>query len=122
MERMLSRDGHDITCAFDGPAAIRHVDIERPDVVLLDITLGPPFDGIEVYRRLPRGLPVIIVSGLTSEEIRSRAVESVNALAGAVSILGKPIDYDALRNMLALLAGRAPTLLPDSDDEPPTTP
>jgi DNA-binding response OmpR family regulator len=118
MVRYLSKDGHEVVCAFDGPAALRQIDIGNPDVVLLDIGLGPPFDGVKVFRRLPRAIPVVLVSGLTPEEIRSRAMDSVNALAGVVSIIAKPVDFAELRRVLALIGGDPPTRLPDDDDDP----
>jgi DNA-binding response OmpR family regulator len=47
----LERDGHEVVCVFDGPAALDAARSQPPDVVVLDLGL-PGLDGIEVCRRL----------------------------------------------------------------------
>ncbi|GAB2921925.1 response regulator transcription factor [Micromonospora polyrhachis] len=47
----LERDGHEVSCVFDGPAAVTAARAQRPDVVVLDLGL-PGLDGIEVCRQL----------------------------------------------------------------------
>ncbi|RSM62024.1 DNA-binding response regulator [Actinoplanes sp. ATCC 53533] len=47
----LERDGHDVECVFDGPAAVDAARARPPDVVVLDLGL-PELDGIEVCRQL----------------------------------------------------------------------
>lgn len=57
--------------ATDGPAALRLIAIESPDLVLLDADM-PGMDGFEVLKQIKASpittdLPVIMVTGLTSE-------------------------------------------------------
>jgi DNA-binding response OmpR family regulator len=47
----LERDGHEVTCVFDGLAAVQAARTQPPDVVVLDLGL-PALDGIEVCRQL----------------------------------------------------------------------
>ncbi len=47
----LGRDGYQVDCVFDGPAAIAAARAHPPDVVVLDLML-PGLDGIEVCRQL----------------------------------------------------------------------
>lgn len=47
----LERDGHDVRCVFDGPAALVAAREHAPDVVVLDLGL-PGLDGVEVCRQL----------------------------------------------------------------------
>ncbi|HET8680454.1 MAG TPA: response regulator [Micromonosporaceae bacterium] len=47
----LERDGHEVTCVFDGPAAVDAARQQPPDVVVLDLAL-PGMDGVEVCRQL----------------------------------------------------------------------
>lgn len=47
----LERDGHQVTCAFDGPSAVAAARDKAPDVVILDLGL-PDLDGIEVCRQV----------------------------------------------------------------------
>lgn len=57
-------------------------------------------DGLEVARRLPRGVPLVLVSGMSEAEIRERARSLEDAINAAVDILPKPVDYDALSQLL----------------------
>jgi putative two-component system response regulator len=76
----------------------------QPDLVLLDWHM-PKLDGFAVLAQLrksaPAGefLPVLVITGENTAEMRSRALE-----AGANDFLGKPIDYTEvmlrIRNLL----------------------
>ena len=69
----------------------------QPDLVLLDLNM-PGLDGFAVLKQLresaPAGefLPVLVITGDTASETRSRALA-----AGANDFLGKPIDYTEVR-------------------------
>jgi CheY-like chemotaxis protein len=99
--------GHDVRVAHDGPSALAQARGEPPDMVFLDIGL-PGMDGYEVARRLrrqPGGGRVFLVAltGYGQEEDRRRARE-----AGFDAYLVKPVDPDALRELLAQHRGRHP--------------
>ncbi|GIF16334.1 putative sensory transduction protein [Actinoplanes teichomyceticus] len=47
----LERDGHDVTCVFDGPGAVSAARDRSPDLVVLDLGL-PGLDGVEVCRQV----------------------------------------------------------------------
>jgi putative two-component system response regulator len=75
----------------DGAAALEHIKVEPPDVVLVDVQM-PGLDGYEVCRRIkasPRGhlLPVVMMTSLNETDDRQRALE-----AGADDFMAKPID------------------------------
>ena len=75
--------------ATDGPAALRLIAIESPDLVLLDADM-PGMDGFEVLKQIKASpittdLPVIMVTGLTSE-----AHERNGLGLGAADFIGKP--------------------------------
>src|SRR3954471_23481124 len=52
MAAALAGDGHAIDEAADGTAALERLAQRAYDVVLLDVGLGGPPDGVEVCRRL----------------------------------------------------------------------
>ena len=60
----LEMEGHETLLASDGETALKRIEIDQPDVVLLDVMM-PIFDGWEVLRRLNmlelRKRPKIIV-------------------------------------------------------------
>jgi DNA-binding response OmpR family regulator len=58
--RYLCRDGHQVECVHDGYAALRRVEEEPPDLVILDLML-PGISGLEVCRRLRQNWPIPIV-------------------------------------------------------------
>ena len=72
----LRRDGHAVVSAADGDEALRLYREDRPDLVVLDLTL-PGTDGIEVCRRLRSGVgadgrrvPLIMLTARGEEEDR----------------------------------------------------
>ncbi|SFS36637.1 response regulator YycF [Marininema halotolerans] len=64
----LSKEGHEVTCIYDGQEAIERILAEPPDLVLLDLML-PGADGIEVCRQVRQHhqLPIIMVTAKDSE-------------------------------------------------------
>lgn len=100
--------GYGTRAAHDGPEALRIAPEFAPDVALLDLGL-PVMDGYELARRLrsaPGGdrLRLIAVTGYGQEADRRRAVE-----AGFDAHLVKPVDIDAIADLLRRNAGSAST-------------
>ncbi|MDE0809956.1 MAG: PleD family two-component system response regulator [Alphaproteobacteria bacterium] len=95
LEAKLSKEYFDVLSAYDGPEALRVIEENRPDLILLDVMM-PGMDGFEVCRRI-RGnpatmhLPVVMVTALTDPSDRVKGLE-----AGADDFLTKPVDDVAL--------------------------
>ncbi|MFI7284361.1 response regulator [Micromonospora chersina] len=84
----LERDGHQVSCVFDGRAAVDAVRRDRPDVVVLDLAL-PGLDGIQVCRQIRTFTDCYVVM-LTA---RSEEVDKLVGLgAGADDYLTKPFS------------------------------
>ena len=68
VRRYLIRDGHQVECVHDGDAALRRVEEEPPDLVVLDLML-PGIGGLEVCRRLRARwpIPVVMLTALGEE-------------------------------------------------------
>lgn len=63
-----------ISVVSSGEAAIEKAKTEKPDLVLMDITLKGKMDGIEAASVITRlGIPVIYLSALTDKDIKKRA-------------------------------------------------
>lgn len=101
--RILTAPGIRVLRAADGRAVLDILSRERPDLVILDVSM-PYFNGFQVsaiLREDPslRDLPILILTG----QPRSREAESLRA--GADEYMTKPFDVNdllaAVRSLLA---------------------
>jgi|SRR6185503_12419743 len=101
LRMLLELDGHVVEAAAEGHAALEIARGKDPDVALVDIGL-PGIDGYEVARRIRAAdgkRPLLIaLTGYGQPEDRRRAAE-----AGFDSVLVKPVDPNALSDLLATL-------------------
>jgi two-component system KDP operon response regulator KdpE len=111
----VQRAGHRVAEAADARAALSLLDIEKPDVVLLDLGL-PDRDGLELIGpiRARSTATLIVVSA------RDDSAEKVAALdLGADDYLTKPFDTEellariraALRHQRAATGGELPSVI-----------
>ena len=100
LRAVLENDYH-VAEADSGAALRRALDLEQPDVVLLDMKL-PDADGLGLLPAIKQRWPetqVIVLTGAPKEsEAMAAAVEAVNR--GAFSLLSKSADFD-LQTLLA---------------------
>jgi class 3 adenylate cyclase len=94
--RRLTREGHGVTEAASGRTALRILEAEEVDLVLLDLMM-PEMNGLQVLERLKaderlREIPVIMISGLQETDGVIRCIE-----AGAEDYLPKPFNPVLLR-------------------------
>jgi two-component system, chemotaxis family, CheB/CheR fusion protein len=97
---LLNFTGNETQTAHDGLQAIEMAEMFRPDVVLLDIGL-PKLSGYDVCRHIreqPWGKNMVLVA-LTGWGLEEDRRESKDA--GFDHHLVKPMDFDALRGLLA---------------------
>lgn len=91
LTRRLGRDGHQVIEAISGRTALDLLGAHEVDLILLDL-LMPELNGFQVLAKLKaderlRGIPVVIISGLTDMDGIIRCIE-----AGAEDYLPKPIN------------------------------
>ena len=95
-----------VGAAADGAEAVDLALAERPDVVLMDLSM-PVMDGIEAIRRLRGRDPEARIVVLTSFSDRERILDALDA--GAIGYLLKDAEPDELiRGVRAAAAGEAP--------------
>jgi DNA-binding response OmpR family regulator len=107
----LRSDGHVVTIAEDGPAAVTLVNSTRPDAVVLDLML-PGFDGLEVCRRIQRDRPVPVIM-LTARGSETDLV--VGLEVGADDYLAKPFSMRELTARVRALLRRAERMASDPE-------
>jgi len=91
LEGILSDDGFEVMHAYNGYEALKKIEAESPDIVLLDIWM-PGMDGIETLREIKKmapNLPVVMITGHGSIESAVDATKS-----GAFDFLEKPLSID----------------------------
>lgn len=64
----LQKEGYTVVCAYDGEEAMKKVEEENPDLILLDIML-PHKDGMEVCREIRKthDMPIVMLTAKDSE-------------------------------------------------------
>jgi CheY-like chemotaxis protein len=99
MRRLLETSGYRVLEAINGEEAVRIAEIERPDLILMDLSL-PLLDGLAATRRIREreGLlhvPIIAVSAHDTADFHAEALA-----AGCNDYVTKPIDFDQLESLL----------------------
>jgi DNA-binding response OmpR family regulator len=94
LSRGMEADGHRVSSAEDGGAAILAMQREMPDLTILDLNL-PVMDGEQVLvqmRVLDSHLPVLVLTGRQELETRIRCLD-----LGADDLMVKPFSLHELR-------------------------
>jgi len=95
LSRRLARRGYEVVVAVDGQAGVDLAASERPDLILMDMSL-PVIDGWEATRRIKGApetgaIPVIALTAHAMATDREKALE-----AGCDDYDTKPIDLPRL--------------------------
>ncbi len=91
LKGILSDDGFEVIHAYNGYEALKKIETESPDIVLLDIWM-PGMDGIETLKEIKKNspnLPVVMITGHGTIEAAVDATKS-----GAYDFLEKPLSID----------------------------
>jgi len=91
-ERIKMRE-HESEVALDGEQALKKMEDDIPDVVVLDLKM-PGMDGMEVLKKIRKAYPkvqVIMLTGHGSEKDEEEARK-----LGAFEYLEKPVEIDTL--------------------------
>ena len=87
-----------ILTALNATEALRIVEKEKPQLILLDVMMRNSVDGIETLKRIrkmDKDVKVIMVSGVEDQDIMDRAGE-----LGACGYLTKPLLLDELEKVI----------------------
>ena len=107
LSRRLQRRGFEVVIAVDGAEGVARTIADRPDLVLMDISL-PVLDGWEATRQIKaddriRTIPVIALTAHAADVDRDRALA-----AGCDDFDTKPVELERLLEKIgAQLANRA---------------
>ena len=102
LSRRLARKGYDVAIAVNGAEGLTKAQSERPDLILMDMTL-PELDGWEATRRLKadaatKAIPVIALTAHAMAEDEQQARD-----AGCDDFDTKPIELERLVSKIQTL-------------------
>ena len=105
LSRRLQKRGYDVVIAVDGEEGVAKAQVERPAMILMDMSL-PGIDGWEATRRLKAApetgaIPVIALTAHAMTSDREKALA-----AGCDDFDTKPIDLTRLLAKIEALLAR----------------
>jgi CheY-like chemotaxis protein len=107
LSRRLQRRGYTVVCAVDGQQGLDFVRAEKPDLILMDMSL-PGVDGWTATRRLKadpefRSIPIIALTAhaMATDEVQARE-------AGCDDFDTKPVELTRLLAKIEALLNRSP--------------
>ena len=103
LETLVEDMGYEVAGLFAaGESALSTLGRDPPDLVLMDINLGPGIDGIETARRLraEHPVPILFISAYADDATKARIEEAV---PGAL-LLRKPVPPGLLADKIRQIA------------------
>ena len=95
LQHILETRGFEVAVAFNGKAALEHLEHDRPSIVISDVIM-PEMDGYELCKRIKsdeglKDIPVILLTSLSDPEDIIRGLE-----VGADNFITKPYQEKLL--------------------------
>jgi CheY-like chemotaxis protein len=122
IERIARMGNHDVINYAFAERALRNFEVDKPDLVLVDIRLEGEMSGVELIQRLRSAghqQPIAVITAINSEDMRERCM-----LVGANAYFVKPVPVRDLLHLIQRYSAPAgeetqPTP-PQKELEPPT--
>ena len=116
-DRVLTKQGYDVSTALSGEEALNKIDDNNYDVVFTDIKM-PGMDGLEVAERIMDRCPwtpVVVITGYGTEENEAKA-----RVLGTSGFVHKPLTPEMIENItLKALQPKAKVEVPATEAEVP---
>jgi len=97
-EQFLTEEGYRPLVAQSAEEGLRQIEVENPDIVLLDVRL-PGMNGFDALKWIKAHNPEIVVIFITAYHIESRLTGEARQL-GVYDYIIKPIDLDEAQRVL----------------------
>jgi CheY-like chemotaxis protein len=97
--KVLSAEGYETEAASSGSQALETMREERPDLVLLDVMMADPLEGVAVSREMAsdpdlKGIPIVMVSSIDSSQHANLLPDNAHLPIDAWMV--KPVKPDYL--------------------------
>ena len=103
LQVLVTKAGHTPLVARDGKAGLELAQLEKPDLIVLDVMM-PKMDGFEAMRRIRkhqdqrvRELPIVALTAKAMKEDHEKCME-----AGASDYLPKPVNLENLTTVMKI--------------------
>jgi formate transporter len=98
-DMILTKEGYSVTSAASGEKALQAMKEERPDLVLLDVMMATPLDGVALSRKMAldpalKAIPIIMISSIDSSRHAALLPDDLHIPIDAW--ISKPVDPDHL--------------------------
>jgi DNA-binding response OmpR family regulator len=106
LQQALQKQGYSVNAVATGASALHVIDVETPDIVILDLGL-PDMDGIDVLKRTREkhvDLPILLLTARAHVDDKIAGLDS-----GADDYLAKPFEMTELFARLRVLERRLST-------------
>jgi formate transporter len=96
---ILTQEGYKVSSAANGHKALQAMKTDRPDLVLLDVMMATPLEGVSVARKMAgdpalKDVPIIMISSIDSSQHADLLPDDVHIPIDAW--ISKPLDPDDL--------------------------
>jgi two-component system, cell cycle response regulator DivK len=98
----LLEEDYSLLVAKDGAQGVDSALSNRPDLILMDISL-PIMDGYEATHRIRQALPDLPIIGLSAHAMSGDRQKALDA--GCTDYLTKPVDEDLLLEKITKILG-----------------
>ncbi len=106
---ILQPAGYRVTCCATGEAGLQALQRDRPDLVLLDVMLATPTEGLELAHRIRSNpetghVPIVVVSSTTRDfDLHAGGLENAIDL-----FIEKPLEAQQFREAVGEVLRRRP--------------
>ena len=110
----LTEQGYQVATAHGGIEALTKIDLEKPQVILLDIRM-PEMDGVEVLRRIrsfDTEVGILMISANDDVELAKQTIAM-----GAFDYTLKPVDFAYLSRAVDTMMARSPAPPPPAAED-----
>jgi len=96
---ILTQEGYEVSAAANGHEALQLMKADRPDLVLLDVMMATPLEGVSVARKMEgdialKDIPIIMISSIDSSKHAGLLPDDLHIPIDAW--ISKPLDPDDL--------------------------
>ncbi len=109
LKDVLSGQGFEVACAYDGTEGLRKAHDEKPDLVLLDVMMTTDSEGFEVAKKLredpvTKQVPIILLTGIRKAKQLPFSFEPDEDWLPVAAVLEKPVHpEDLIRQIRQML-------------------